>query len=589
MSSNVENLSKEAEKYLQPFRLDFRDIQREGKAAVEYSASSITSCKKTLDFSESEKSVVDPTKETPKPSSFLVNPKDKEEIEQESNIKWLESILPDSEVHVSENLSRFLSACSQDPKPSIQIRFKMLQSSSLNEYQQQKVQKFYYRLLEAMLVEEEIRLQKKDFGTLLHHDIFHRSLLSCCFEIVSFVYNEQKCLFPSSIKLFNVPPFEVSKLIDNVIRYEKIPENVKQHLVFIDHKILLSYLWLEDSPVYNLLQRGGKDQEQYLYQRLTERYHQKLYSYKTACASPVAAPLLSPRITAKSSATSSNSITIVSPSRKSNMAPQLYSPARAPGTVFKSVSLEIIFRKLFDLAFQRTSVLLQKANLHNVLEYAMQTLIHIITQKYSILLQNRNLDQIIICSIYGVARAMKLDITFKFILQFYKQLPQAEENVWKSILIRENVRKDIIEFYNEIYIVKMEPFLLQLNPRPSQIPITNSNSSISILQSPVKVTSTPGSPLSNSSKKRSRNFTFNVGKSPVKDLKQYNDHENSFNNHKRITRRLFEEEEPEDANRPIKKQKLSNEPDNIPQLSEAITSLTNNKSVASPSILRMPK
>ena len=44
--------------------------------------------------------------------------------------------------------------------------------------------KLYYRVLENMLKAEEQRGGKRSFTALLNHDIFHKCVLACSFEMV---------------------------------------------------------------------------------------------------------------------------------------------------------------------------------------------------------------------------------------------------------------------------------------------------------------------------------------------------------------------------------------------------------------------
>lgn len=397
-----------------------------------------------------------------------------------------------------------------------------------------------------MLTREEIRCKKIDFGALLHHNTFHLSLLTCSTEIIAFTYELQEFQFPKSMKLVNqTNAFEISKLIDNLFIYEKnLPIVIQQHLKHIDQKILQSFIWKEDSVIFELLLKGGKHQEEYLFEKSKERFTKHFYSRDSINSTQTS--VHTTPINKKHQLTHHSSYQI-----------QLLSPMKPPGSTFRSSSLEIIFRKLIDLIIHRINQLVNELSHANILDNTVITMIKILTQKYSLLLKNRHLDQIIICTVYGVARALKIDITFRKILQYYKNQWQAEAFVWKKVLIRDGIEKDIIEFYNEIYIVEMEDFLLKFqNSRPTQIPLTGDTNAI-ILNSPVRVKTVP-SPKTTDPTRKVKGLVYNVGQSPVKDLKNYNESSGSIlspNNRKKVARKLlFEEEE-----NPAKKQKLSND------------------------------
>jgi hypothetical protein len=82
------------------------------------------------------------------------------------------------------------------------------------------ISKFYYHVLENMLVSEEQRLGTNNFSMLLSNETFHRSLLGCCCELVFFCFKMSQISFISILEKLNLKPLEFSKIIENVIRYE---------------------------------------------------------------------------------------------------------------------------------------------------------------------------------------------------------------------------------------------------------------------------------------------------------------------------------------------------------------------------------
>jgi len=81
------------------------------------------------------------------------------------------------------------------------------------------------------------------------------------------------------------------------------------------------------------------------------------------------------------------------------------------------------------------------------------------------LLTNRHLDQIIMCSIYSVIKmggGIKLD--FNTIIKTYTSLFIDKENtslVWSKCKINDKGdTKDIISFYNEVFLPIMQPCIL---------------------------------------------------------------------------------------------------------------------------------
>lgn len=72
--------------------------------------------------------------------------------------------------------------------------------------------KLYYRILESLLVSESQRLKEDNFTPMLTNDMFHRSLLACCLEIVTFSYKITLFPFPSIINSFQVSFYSLGEL-----------------------------------------------------------------------------------------------------------------------------------------------------------------------------------------------------------------------------------------------------------------------------------------------------------------------------------------------------------------------------------------
>lgn len=103
---------------------------------------------------------------------------------------------------------------------------------------------------------------------------------------------------------------------------------------------------------------------------------------------------------------------------------------------------------------------------------------------------NRHIDQIILCSIYGVAKISQFNLTFREIILNYRKQPQCKPQVFRSVFVdwssaRRNGRQgqdhvDIITFYNEIFISSVKPLLVELGAvgtsvRPNLVPEVNND------------------------------------------------------------------------------------------------------------------
>uniref|UniRef100_A0A669BH09 RB transcriptional corepressor like 2 n=1 Tax=Oreochromis niloticus TaxID=8128 RepID=A0A669BH09_ORENI len=93
---------------------------------------------------------------------------------------------------------------------------------------------------------------------ILEQDIFHRSLLACCLEIVIFSYRPPGD-FPNVLGIFQLPAYHFYKVIEVLVRAEQgLFREVVKHLNQVEEQVLESLAWTGDSPLWESL-RGAKD------------------------------------------------------------------------------------------------------------------------------------------------------------------------------------------------------------------------------------------------------------------------------------------------------------------------------------------
>nr|XP_045012616.1 retinoblastoma-like protein 1 isoform X3 [Jaculus jaculus] len=115
----------------------------------------------------------------------------------------------------------------------------------------------YYKILETIMVQETRRLNGMDLSVLLEQDIFHRSLMACCLEIVLFAYSSSRT-FPWIIEVLNLQPFYFYKVIEVVIRSEEgLSRDMVKHLNSIEEQILESLAWNNNSALWEALQASA--------------------------------------------------------------------------------------------------------------------------------------------------------------------------------------------------------------------------------------------------------------------------------------------------------------------------------------------
>ncbi|XP_027131612.1 retinoblastoma-like protein 2 isoform X2 [Larimichthys crocea] len=116
----------------------------------------------------------------------------------------------------------------------------------------------YYRILESIIEREKMILGDADLSCILEQDVFHRSLLVCCLEIVVFSYRPPGD-FPNLIAIFQLPAYHFYKVIEVLVRSEQgLFREVVKHLNQVEEQVLESLAWTSDSPLWESL-RGAKE------------------------------------------------------------------------------------------------------------------------------------------------------------------------------------------------------------------------------------------------------------------------------------------------------------------------------------------
>ncbi|XP_044283681.1 retinoblastoma-like protein 2 isoform X2 [Varanus komodoensis] len=171
----------------------------------------------------------------------------------------------------SENLEQILRSCSRDPSVSIASRVKEMYEIYCKKTQSdgepgsvkdiagkhfRLAEVLYYKVLESVIEQEKRRLGDADLSAVLEHDVFHRSLLACCLEIIIYSYTAVDS-FPFITDLFDVPAFHFYKVIEILIRAEDgLCREVVKHLNHIEEQILESLAWKEDSPLWDKIREN---------------------------------------------------------------------------------------------------------------------------------------------------------------------------------------------------------------------------------------------------------------------------------------------------------------------------------------------
>uniref|UniRef100_A0A4W5PXG3 Retinoblastoma-like 2 (p130) n=1 Tax=Hucho hucho TaxID=62062 RepID=A0A4W5PXG3_9TELE len=178
----------------------------------------------------------------------------------------------------SDSLARTFRSCARNPSEVISTRLRDMLHTFIQHYQEpweenrsldrergvkfsSQTEALYYRVLEAVINQERKRLGAKDLSGILEHDLFQRSLVACCLEIVIFSHQPPGS-FPLVIDIFSLAPYDFYKVIELVLRAEEgLLPGVVRHLTRIEEQVLESLAWRRDSPLWDQI-RAAKGQGQ---------------------------------------------------------------------------------------------------------------------------------------------------------------------------------------------------------------------------------------------------------------------------------------------------------------------------------------
>ncbi|XP_045060883.1 retinoblastoma-like protein 2 [Coregonus clupeaformis] len=187
----------------------------------------------------------------------------------------LHSLLTGLKRGPSGRLTDLLRACARDPSEAISTRLKDMcqlfcqhyegngeENAGLGKYVAvyfRLAETLYYKTLEAVIDQEKKRLGNVDLSGILEQDVFQRSLLACCLEIIIFSYRPPGD-FPRVIHIFQLPAYHFYKVIEVLVRVEQgLFREVVKHLNQVEEQVLESLAWMGGSPLWDSV-RGAKNQ-----------------------------------------------------------------------------------------------------------------------------------------------------------------------------------------------------------------------------------------------------------------------------------------------------------------------------------------
>ncbi|KAG9473840.1 retinoblastoma-like protein 1 isoform X2 [Eleutherodactylus coqui] len=159
-------------------------------------------------------------------------------------------------------------------------------------------------------------------------------------------------------------------------------------------------------------------------------------------------------------------------------------------------SLALFFRKVYHLVSVRLRDLCLKLDLSNDLRRKIWTLFGYSLVHCTDLMKDRHLDQLLLCAVYIMAKVTKEERLFHDIMKCYRNQPQADSRVYRHVLLKkladmqqsdtgssqdvemadcdsndshsnqaagasEQERGDLITFYNNVYVERVQLFALK--------------------------------------------------------------------------------------------------------------------------------
>uniref|UniRef100_A0A0P4WAI6 Retinoblastoma-like protein 1 n=1 Tax=Scylla olivacea TaxID=85551 RepID=A0A0P4WAI6_SCYOL len=195
-----------------------------------------------------------------------------------SGLQKLYALLAGRKNSASDELQEMFKTCKENPEEKLAAlvtemseAFCRLYTQSTEDYngpsmdfakmRLQMGQILYYTFLEHILMDEKRR--GVDLTLILQEELFHKTLFTCCVEIVLRSYNDPR-RFPWSLQFAQVEPYYFIRIIEPVIRSEKQSDNqlsreLVKHLKGIEEQILDSLAWKRDSSLWQILQNSNMD------------------------------------------------------------------------------------------------------------------------------------------------------------------------------------------------------------------------------------------------------------------------------------------------------------------------------------------
>ncbi|RHY33706.1 hypothetical protein DYB25_008548 [Aphanomyces astaci] len=197
---------------------------------------------------------------------------------------WIRSVLMPLPPHPSDTLRRHFDQCASMPEAAANIAQwtdELMNKLSLPTSHQQRLLHvgsttsstsssshvegsltktktmglgLFYKVLEALLDAEAVRIQSGDFSALLSNSSFTRALFACSMEVVLKAHSLVSLAFPQLLTTCDVDAFDFGKIIESFVkRAPQLPSELKRHMRDLEQTVLDSLVWASSSGLHPLL------------------------------------------------------------------------------------------------------------------------------------------------------------------------------------------------------------------------------------------------------------------------------------------------------------------------------------------------
>ncbi|QDZ25277.1 retinoblastoma-related protein [Chloropicon primus] len=357
---------------------------------------------------------------------------------------------------IKEKIEKYVQDLADKILPAVGSPLGKRKASSTNSFTSEAEKRkkegiaLYFHILEAMLVAEEKRAGGDVLLSLLLNKDLHVSLVAFAFEVLSDCYKMTALSFPTVLNRLSISAFDLCKVIEPLVRAEvnlNLPKEVKKHLYAIEETGLESLSWKKGSPFYKEMvacRNNNKEMEEG-----GSSAFQKVQPLPKAFGRPGAMD-------------ASNSQGKPSSSSEKTLGEFLRKVQKL--ATFRMIDL--CNRLERGLKFRKEGGGLVDAGL--ILGQAV-SIIEFVIYEQTRLMYNRHIDQIVLCTLYGVAKVNSCIVTFREIVHHYSKQTQCKQEVYRAVVLKQTYPDlqieetgDIIQFYNRCFVPVVQNELLNI-------------------------------------------------------------------------------------------------------------------------------